>query len=272
MEATHMKSMTALGTIALLLLFGLTVPAGAQKEQEPKQEKQQQEAKPQKEQQAKPEKQQQPAKPERQQQQKQQQQQAKDQQQQQRQQQAKGQQQDQQKQQQQQAKDQQQQQRQQQAKTQQQDQQKQQQQARTQQGQQHQQEARRQSPQEQHAQAHEQQASWQQNRAHNWQSEHRDWRQRGGYNGYRIPDDRYRGYFGESHGFRIYSEPVVLYGGSPRFQYGGFWFGFVDPWPEYWSNDWYESDEVYVIYSDNGYYMYNRRYPRDRIAISVYVN
>jgi len=29
---------------------------------------------------------------------------------------------------------------------------------------------------------------WQQHRATNWQSEHRDWQRRGGYNGYRIPD------------------------------------------------------------------------------------
>jgi hypothetical protein len=62
------------------------------------------------------------------------------------------------------------------------------------------------------------------------------------------------------------------YGGYPRFQYRGFWFGFMDPWPEYWSNDWYDNDDVYIVYSDDGYYLYNRRYPRDRIAIMVYVN
>jgi hypothetical protein len=113
---------------------------------------------------------------------------------------------------------------------------------------------------------------WQQHRATNWQSEHRDWQQRGGYNGYRIPDDRYRGHFGQDHWFRIHSHPFELYGGYPRFQYGGFWFGFMDPWPEYWSDDWYDNDDVYVVYSDDGYYLYNRRYPRDRIAITVYVN
>ena len=113
---------------------------------------------------------------------------------------------------------------------------------------------------------------WQQHRAHNWQSEHRDWQQRGGYNGYRIPYDRYRGHFGPNHWFRIHRYPMELYGGYPRFQYGGFWFGFMDPWPEYWSDDWYDNDDVYIVYSDDGYYLYNRRYPRDRIAITVYVN
>ena len=129
-----------------------------------------------------------------------------------------------------------------------------------------------QSQQAQRIQQSEQRGVWQERRAHDWQSEHRDWQQRGGYNGYRIPDDHYRGYFGPSHAFRIYSYPVMVVGGYPRFQYGGFWFGVVDPWPQYWPNDWYENDDVYVDYSGDGYYLHNRRYPQDRIAVSVYVN
>jgi len=162
--------------------------------------------------------------------------------------------------------------RQQQAKGQQEQQQKQQRRAKGQQQQQRQQQAKRPSQQEQRGRASEHRAVWQERRAHNWQSEHRTWRQRGGYNGYRIPADRYRVHFGPSHWFRVYMYPVEMYGGYPRFQYGGFWFGFMDPWPEYWSDNWYESDDVYIVYSDGGYYLYNRRHPRDRIAISVYVN
>ena len=113
---------------------------------------------------------------------------------------------------------------------------------------------------------------WLQHRARNWRSEHRTWQQRGGYNGYRIPDDRYRRYFGRNHRFRIRNLPLVIIGGYPRFQYGGFWFSVLDPWPQYWSNNWYENDDMYIDYSGDGYYMYNRRYPRDRIAISVYLN
>jgi len=138
--------------------------------------------------------------------------------------------------------------------------------------QQRQQQAKRPSQQEQRGRAGEHRAVWQEHRAHNWQSEHRTWQQRGGYNGYRIPEDRYRRYLGRSHWFRIYRYPVEVYGGYPRFQYGGFWFGFMDPWPEYWSDNWYENDDVYIDYSGDGYYLYNRRYPRDRIAITVYVN
>src|SRR5580698_9264588 len=116
-----------------------------------------------------------------------------------------------------------------------------------------------------------QQSAWQQHRAQSWQSDHRNWQQRGGYHGYRIPDDRFRGYFGPEHGFRIYGLPFLVVGGYPRFQYGGYWLSPVDPWPEYWANNWYDTDDVYVTYANNGYYLFNRRYPNVGIAISISV-
>src|SRR6202046_5823117 len=58
----------------------------------------------------------------------------------------------------------------------------------------------------------------------------------------RIPDDRYRANFGEEHTFVI-NDPVIV-GGFSRFQYGGFWFAFNNPWPE----GWYYTDDVYVSY------------------------
>jgi hypothetical protein len=124
-------------------------------------------------------------------------------------------------------------------------------------------------PQRTQQQQHVEQAAWQVHRAQSWQSDHRDWQQRGGYHGYRIPDDRYRGYFGPDHGFRIYGLPFLVVGGYPRFQYEGYWFSAVDPWPEYWANDWYDTDDVYVTYVDNGYYLFNRRYPNVGIAVSI---
>src|ERR1019366_8645700 len=78
----------------------------------------------------------------------------------------------------------------------------------------------------------------------------------------RIPDDRFRASFGEGHRFVI-SQPVMV-GGYSRFQYGGFWFGFVEPWPE----GWYYSDDVYVDYMDGEYYLYNPFYPGVRVAIT----
>src|SRR5208282_3413660 len=41
----------------------------------------------------------------------------------------------------------------------------------------------------------------------------------------RIPDDRFRASFGRAHDFHM-GNPVLV-GGYSRFQYGGFWFGFV---------------------------------------------
>ena len=111
---------------------------------------------------------------------------------------------------------------------------------------------------------------WRQRRARNWQSEHRTWQQRGGYNGYRVPDAYYREHYGEGHSFRVYSLPFMFEGGDPRFQYGGYWFTVLDPVPEYWGSDWYQNDDVYVDYYDNGYYLYDRRYPgRPGLAISI---
>ena len=66
-------------------------------------------------------------------------------------------------------------------------------------------------------------AAWQQHSSQHWDSDHRNWQQRGGYRGYRIPDARYRGYFGRDHGFRIYGLPFLVVGGYPRFQYHGYW-------------------------------------------------
>jgi hypothetical protein len=115
------------------------------------------------------------------------------------------------------------------------------------------------------------QEAWGRYRAHAWQSEHRGWKQRGGYDGYRIPPERFRSAFGRDHWFRIHSAPMLMVGGYPRFQYGGYWFRLVDPWPEGWSNNWYQSDDAYIDFTDDGYYLYNRRYPNTPIAVRVYV-
>jgi hypothetical protein len=61
----------------------------------------------------------------------------------------------------------------------------------------------------------------------------------------------------------------MVVGGFPRFQYGGYWFSVVDPWPSYWASNWYETQDVYIVYVNNGYYMYNQRYPDVGIAINV---
>jgi hypothetical protein len=110
-------------------------------------------------------------------------------------------------------------------------------------------------------------STWQQGRARHWESDHRTWAQRGGYGGYYIPQARFSLYFGSQHGFRMRSRPT-MYMGYPRFSYGGFSFLLVDPWPEYWSENWYDTDDFYIGY-DDGYYLHDRRYPGVGLAITV---
>jgi len=110
---------------------------------------------------------------------------------------------------------------------------------------------------------------WQRQRAQSWQHEHQTWGQRGGYHGYRIPEDRFRASFGRGHWFRIARGPIVVVDGHPRFQYSGFWFTLVDPWPETWSRTWYDSDDVYVDYVNDGYYLFDRQHPGVSIAVNV---
>jgi hypothetical protein len=79
----------------------------------------------------------------------------------------------------------------------------------------------------------------------------------------RIPEDRFKASFGAGHDFHM-GNPVMV-GGYSRFQYSGYWFGFVEPWPV----GWYYTDAVYIDYVDGGYYMFDPYYPGARFAISV---
>ena len=108
-----------------------------------------------------------------------------------------------------------------------------------------------------------------QSRASSWDKEHRTWQQRGGYNGYRIPQDRFGLYFGHDHYFRINHLPMRFVGGYPRFQYDGYWVMFVDPWPADWAPTWYQTDDVYIDYVNDGYYLFDRAHPGIGIAVTI---
>jgi len=108
-----------------------------------------------------------------------------------------------------------------------------------------------------------------QSRASSWNKDHRTWSQRGDYNGYRIPEERFRQYFGSNNFFIINSLPMVFVGGYPRFQYDGYWVTFIDPWPESWQPTWFQTDDVYLDYTADGYYLYNRRHPGIGIAVAI---
>ena len=80
--------------------------------------------------------------------------------------------------------------------------------------------------------------------------------------GGRIPDDRFRAHFGNEHRFRVTESN---YRQDRRFQYGGYWFGFVDPWP----TNWLYTQDVFVIDIDGVYYLCNPAYPGVNVALSV---
>jgi outer membrane biosynthesis protein TonB len=79
----------------------------------------------------------------------------------------------------------------------------------------------------------------------------------------RIPQDRFQANFGQGHNFRMGNPHMV--GGYSRFSYGGFNFGFVEPWPV----GWYYTDDVYIDYVDGEYFLFDPYYPGARVEISV---
>src|ERR1700686_1162381 len=83
-----------------------------------------------------------------------------------------------------------------------------------------------------------------------------------GNHGGRIPDDRFRANFGREHSFRVSQDD---YSRDRRFQYGGYWFGFVDAWP---SNRRYTED-VFVVEIDGVYYLCNPMYPGVNVTLTI---
>jgi hypothetical protein len=79
--------------------------------------------------------------------------------------------------------------------------------------------------------------------------------------GGRIPEDRFRANFGQEHRFRV-SETDYR---NRRFQYGGYWFGFAQPWPA----NWLYTQDVFVVEIDGVYYLCNASYPGVNLALNV---
>ena len=53
--------------------------------------------------------------------------------------------------------------------------------------------------------------------------------------------------------------------GAPRFQYSGYWFEIVDPWPA----EWLYTDDCYIDYVDGEYFLFDLLHPGVRIALFV---
>ncbi len=81
-------------------------------------------------------------------------------------------------------------------------------------------------------------------------------------NGGRIPQARYKANFGREHTFRV---SQAEYSGGRRFQYGGYWFGFVDAWP----SNWLYTQDVFVVEINGAYYLCNPSFPGVNVALNV---
>lgn len=79
----------------------------------------------------------------------------------------------------------------------------------------------------------------------------------------RIPEEHFRAHFGREHRFVIV-RPVIV-AGHPRFQYDGYWFVIGRPLPPGWRY----SDQVYVDYYEDNYYMCSPAHPGVRISIDI---
>jgi flagellar motor protein MotB len=85
----------------------------------------------------------------------------------------------------------------------------------------------------------------------------------GGNRGGRIPEDHFRAHFGREHTFVI--NRLVTVENRPRFQYSGYWFEIVDPWPVGWAY----TDDCYIDYIDDTYYLFDPLHPGVRLVIVV---
>jgi type IV secretory pathway VirB10-like protein len=81
-----------------------------------------------------------------------------------------------------------------------------------------------------------------------------------GNRGGQIPADKFKANFGQQHSFRVSQGDY----NNHRFQYGGYSFGFVDPWP----SNWLYTQNVYVIEINGVYYLCNASFPGVNLVLS----
>jgi len=82
--------------------------------------------------------------------------------------------------------------------------------------------------------------------------------ERGG--GRRVPDEQFRASFGREHHFHVRRSD------DRRFNYGGYYFQYSEPWPSDWD---YDNDDVYIDYIDGNYYLINPHHPGVRLLVVV---
>jgi hypothetical protein len=80
----------------------------------------------------------------------------------------------------------------------------------------------------------------------------------------RIPEQDFHAHFGREH--RFAPGRVQVYGGRPQFNYSGYVFEILEPWPGDWA---YDDDDYYVEYVDDEYWLYSFRHPGVRLELII---
>jgi len=78
-----------------------------------------------------------------------------------------------------------------------------------------------------------------------------------------ISEARFHSSFGRDHTFHV--NRAEFAGGAGRFQYGGYWFNILEPWPA----GWLYTDNVYVDYLNGGYFLCDPYHPGVYISINL---
>jgi hypothetical protein len=83
-----------------------------------------------------------------------------------------------------------------------------------------------------------------------------------------IPDAKFKADFGKQHTFtvkRVITNTTVIVPNETQFVYAGYTFIFLDPWPE----DWLFTDDCYIEFVDEEYFLFNVSHPGVRVALFV---
>lgn len=80
----------------------------------------------------------------------------------------------------------------------------------------------------------------------------------------RISDSDFHAHFGREH--RFAPGRMQVYEGRPQFNYGGYVFELVEPWPVAWA---YDDDDYYIDYIDDEYWLYSFDHPGVRLELII---
>ena len=82
-----------------------------------------------------------------------------------------------------------------------------------------------------------------------------------------IPDPKFKASFGRQHSFKVNQviQQTTVVPGQTQFVYSGYTFVILDPWPA----EWLFTDDCYIDYVDDDYFLFDAFHPGIRIALFV---